>query len=339
MHDENRALRRERRAAWFIALAMLAATIYIVSQGGLLSGLFSGGDDENALPPFRHGQYRRAVTLPLDFAAQDAGARSAAFAQMQDYGINWVEIPLPVWNATARNLEYSSFDFRAAAALARECRDHGLGVTLLPLHWNGDTLSPAPVDETASAFLQGYRVLLLDCADLAASCGADAILFDALFGASGVSAGEWLALIEELRTRYGGALEARMSGRDTPLLYLRHLDGAHIPPDSLRAIELRREAPDAAIYLRLPLRDRYAAGALPWQLHNVKVHYDPDAVMRVLHTAEQQSFRGFTLSGGWAWTNVTVDNTPLGKLLRAQREHAHRRELERRRMEVAPGNE
>jgi hypothetical protein len=339
MHNETRAAQRERRAAWFIAVAMIAATMYIVSQGGLLSGLFSSGEEEVALPPLRDGQYRRAVTLPLDFAEQEAGKRSAAYAQIAAYGINWVEIPLPVWNATARNLEYSSFNFRAAAALVRECRDRGLGVTLLPLHWNGDTLSPAPPGNPAPAFLQAYRVLLLDCADLAASSGADAILFDALFGAAGVSAAEWLSLINEIRSRYGGAIEARMHEGETPPLYLRHLDGAHIPPDSLRAIELRGESADAAVYLRLPLRDHFMSGLLPWDAHFTGMHYDPDAVMHVLRTAERQHFRGFTLSGRWAWTNVTVDDTPLGTLLLAQRDRAHRRELERRRMEVSPGSE
>lgn len=339
MHEENRSALRERRTAWFIALSMVAATVYIVSQGGLLRGLFSGGEEEDALPPFREGQYRRAVTLPPDFSTKDDATRSAAFAQMRDYGINWVEIPLITWNATSRNLEYSSFDFRAAGALARACRARGFGVTLLPLHWNGDTLTPAPAGETAPAFLQAYRVLLIDCADLAASCGADAVLFDALFGAPGVSAAEWLSLITDIRSRYGGAIEARMNESETPPLYLRHLDGAHITPDSGRAATLRAEAPDAAMYLRLPLRDPHMAGILPWEAHAVGVHYDPEAVMRVLRMAEEPAYRGFTLTGLWAWTNVIVDDTPLGKLLRAQRDRALRRELEQRREMIAPRSE
>ncbi len=340
MQNDHRAETRERRSAWFIAVVMLAATIYLVSQGGLLSGLLGSEDAVTVdAPPDRTGQYRRAVTLSLHFMEKDAAERRRGFEQMRGYGINWVEIPLPVWKATSRNLEYSSFELDAVQALVRQCREHDLGTTLLPLYWNGDTLSATPEGDVAPALLQSYRIFALDLAALAASSHADAILLDALFGAPGVSASEWLSLLEDLRSTYHGAIDARMDEGSTPLLYLRHLDGAYIAPDTLRLAALRVESLEAAVYLRNPLRDRNIKTVLPWKPFLEGLHYDPDTIMQILDMAENNRVSGFTLTGLWAFTNVIVDGTPLGKLLRSHRERSLKRQLEQRRQVVSPGGE
>ena len=339
MSDHSRAENRERRSAWFIVVAMLAATVYVVSQGGLLNNLLPGDDAPVPAAESRAGQYRRAVTLPLHFADTPSAERSRVFSQLQEYGINWVEIPLPAWQATSRHLEYNSFDLSAASNLVTACRDAGFGVTLLPLYWNGDTLSPLPSGEPSSSLLQSYRDLALDLAALASSSGADALLLDALFGHSSVSATEWIALIEELRAAYAGALEIRIGDEATPLLYLRHFDGAHVAADSAAIVHLRHESAKAALYLRTGLRDRHEAGAFPWDVHSTGLAYDPDLIMQVLHTAEQPECNGFALSGSYAFTNVSVDGTPLGGILRSFRDRQQRRQLERRRERVSPGNE
>jgi hypothetical protein len=340
MHDDSHAEKRERRTAWFIAAVMLAATIYMVSQGGLLNGLIDFDTEEAPVASFadRSGQYRRGVTLPLNFVENERVVRRRSYEQLRSNAINWVEIPFPIWRATSRQLEYSSFDLDAVADLVRELKRESFGVTLLPLHWDGDTLSPSPRGKTASSFLQTYRVLLLDLADLASTSGADALLLDGLFGDPTVSATEWLSLIGDLRGKYRGSMEIRLDEDATPLLYLKHFDGAHISPDSLRLLALRDESPDTPIYLRNALRDRYTAGILPWQPHFTGQHHDPDAILHVLQIAERNALNGYTLCCRYAWENLIVDRTALGALLLRQRERSQQRQLEGRRQQFETKN-
>ncbi|MCB2206383.1 hypothetical protein KQI65_16685 [bacterium] len=336
MRNDAGAAGRERRAAWFIAAAMLVAIVYIVSQGGLLKDILGGSESvEQEMPPYHRGQFRRAVMLPLNFMEKEATERNRATAQMKEYGINWLEVPLPVWQATSRNLEYNSFDLRATTDMIHNLREQDFGITLVPLYWNGDTLSTAPQGELGAAFLQSYRVLLLDLAGHATTSGADAILLDALFGEPSVSATEWLALITDMRKLYAGSLEIRLDSAATPEMYLRHFDGAHIAPDSLRLIAIREDAPDKPIYLRNPLRDRYASGLFPWDPVNANLHHDLHILTRILDLTESMSTGGFTLAGLSAYTNCSVDRTPLGALLKSHHRRSLQHQLEQRQQSLS----
>jgi hypothetical protein len=86
------------------------------------------------------------------------------------------------------------------------------------------------------------------------------------------------------------------------------------------------------------LRDRYAAGTLPWQPHFTGLHHDPDAILHVLQIAERNALNGYTLCGRYAWDNLIVDRTALGALLLRQRERSQQRQLEGRRQQFETKN-
>jgi hypothetical protein len=320
---------RERRTAWFIAAAMLAALLYFASQGGLLSGLLNDLQLQEAKKAAVSSQVdfskinRRTVTLPLSITALSEKDLDSQLRQLHRNAINWVLLRLPVWTPTSRNLEYSSFDMDRARTVIRKARTLGIGVTVAPMFWDGATLSAMPRADITAAFFASYSDMILDVASMASTSGADALLLDALFGAPAVSAAEWVQLISELRAEFFDALEVRMNAGETPLAYLRQFDGVHISPDSAAITRLNSEAEGSRIHFMMENEDSYTSSLEQWKPVLVTRADMEAALAKMLSFVKRsKNLSGFTLSGTVIYEQLTaIDDPPSPLVHTLQRLH------------------
>ena len=338
MHSDHRSRSRERRTAWFIAAVMVAALLYFASQGGIIQDIMTTSE----APPEEYadlsGITRRAVELPLDFPAYEQTRIDRTAAELRSNAVNWVVLRVSLWVPTPRGIEYSSFDLRETEEAVRRLKTAGLGVTLAPVYWDGSALRSMPPFAPQRSFFRGYRVMLLDMASAASTSGADALLLDGLFGFGGISAGSWLQLLTDIRGRFGGSLEARMDSGQTAALYLRHLDGAHISPDSAHVARLRQEeSDDAHLFLLMHADDRYESSVEAWEPLLVEEDDVLQYAMQLISREEDGAgTAGFTLAGVQSYRQLLQEDSPLARAMRGRRQRGLIRELNRRQQEILP---
>ena len=190
------------------------------------------------------------------------------------------------------------------------------------------------------------RDRLLDIAHLCATSGADSFLLDGMFGSEIVSASEWLELLTELRAIYPGSIEVRMGTNETPVLYLPHVDAAHVT--SRTAVELlRTAAPETVLQLRLPTGDRYDAALEAWTPMLSESDTARAPVLRFLDAEiTSPAADGFVITGAMVFDMLSEEKqaaNPLGQRFRELRRAAMDRELGKGRPELRnlplPGSE
>lgn len=343
MSIESGSRRREVHTAWFIAALMLAALVYFVSQGGLLQQFLSDEPDTaDDSPSAVHGEraqrlthYRRTVVLPLATCYEHSDSLELEFSRLKTTGVNWVEIRIPIWTPTTRRLEYDRFTLDEIPHLVQLAHRTQLGVTVSVLYWDGAALTVTPQVDVTSGLYSSYRDMLLDVAQ--AATDADAFLLDALFGASDVSAAEWLELLGELRTAFHGAIEQHVVNQEKFSPYLRQLDAAHFPTDSSVYRHLRRAEPNLRLFLRSEESDSYTSGLQLWKAVLQKVSVRETALLETIAlAAELDKLDGFTLCGERAYRQCAMDTdygTEVMHSFRALVKQQFLRELE------GPGHE
>lgn len=337
MQADDRARTRERRTAWFITIVMVAAVLYFASQGGIVQDLIEEQQEAPAQFEDLSGITRRGVVLPLDFPAYETERMERTADALRDDAVNWVVVRFPVWTPTPRNIEYSSFALRRTADAIRLLKAQGLGVSLAPVYWDGRTLASMPSVFPVRAFFRGYREMLLDMADAATRGGADALLLDGLFGFRGISAASWLQVIEDLRAHFPRAIEARADTAETPLLYLRHLDAAHVPPDTARVAAVSADESDVRVLYLQRSHDRYGSGLEPWEPVLIETADILQESTELVEDEENDARTdGFTLTGMQAYEQLLMDESPLTRQLRMRRQRGLVRELNQRQQQLVP---
>jgi len=349
MTPDTGSRRREIHTAWFIAALMFSALVYFVSQGGLIQQflpdeaanetVFDADQQQDRLK--RLERYRRSIALPLSATSTENDSLAHAFARLRQIGINWVELRVPLWTATARRLEYSAFELDEITRIIDLAHSYQCGVTIAPMYWDGEFLSTAPRVDVSSGLYASYRDMLLDLTRATASAGADALLLDDLFGAAGVSATEWVTLLDELRSEFGGSLELRTDEQSTPSPYLRQLDAAHIPADTALYYHIRESEPGVRLLLRSVDSDRYTSEMDRWNPVLRDFSADEHALFETITLAKKlDSLGGFVLSGEHVYsvsTSGAVNGSGFLRKLRELIELQFNRELEENRQQLRAG--
>lgn len=333
----------ERYTAYFILAVMVLALFWFVRQAGWLGG----GSEEIEAPaappsPAKQITQRRGLILPvMELSELREQLDIASASALNENGINWLMVRLPVWTPSSRRFEYDSFAFENLAGIVETAQAAGMGVTLAPVYWDGSALHSTPPVPVNSRLFGHYRDLLLRLADIAAESRADALLLDGLFGSSAVSASEWVDLLAELRTKYSGRIEGRFDKGHIPVIFMNQLDGACMELsggdstgkdyDMLGA--LLTAYPDKGVTALMPESDRYASAGMPWQpvLDAKGGAADPENYLSTPFLSSAKC-DGFFLSGDRAFRMLTarpLSEIPLARALRALRSDNIRKLLER----------
>lgn len=318
MHESQSPPPRERRTAWFLVAVMVFAFLWFAGQAGWFSNVVEENPSTAAPPsPARQITQRRGLMLPLlELATLSERLDKKSAASLNDNGINWLMVRMPVWTPTPRRFEYNGFDLDHFTDIVATAHAAGMGVTLAPVYWDGIAVHGIPPVSLGAPLFGQYRDMLLDLASVAAESGADALLLDGLFGNTAVSAGEWVDLLAELRAVYSGRIEGSFEKGHIPAIYIDPLDGACLElsgSDSTSTGVNMFDAlivayPDKGVTALMPESDRYSADGTPWQPA-------PDAnagtanLEQFLSTAFLSSPKcdGFFLSGERTFRILTAD--------------------------------
>lgn len=340
---------RERVATWFIAAVMVAALLWFAGQAGWFVPR-----EQATIPsvtvhqPGKNISMRRGLALPvMPIAELRDRVDATTCAQLHANGVNWILIRLPLWIPSPRRLEYDAFDFARVQDIIIQARAAGLGVSLSPVYWDGSAMHDQPPVRITSSFLHQYRDMLLKIAAMAREYGADALLLDGLFGNPGVSVSDWLQLLGDIRGVFPGALEARLEDGNTPLMYIRQLDGGLLSAldrqdtpeavvnDSLIAAYRSEAGSETKLFLVMPDVDVYAADGLPWIPVLSRTGNSLAGAAALLHLPFilPDTCDGFFLFGSEVFEQLSASSAevpPLARRLRALRQMVISNALERR---------
>lgn len=280
---------------------------------------------------------------PLSALRERLDAASAS--ALNENGINWLMVRLPVWTPSPRRFEYSSFEFENLAGIVETAQAAGMGVTLAPVYWDGAALHSTPTVPVNTTLFGHYRDLLLRLADVAVESRADALLLDGLFGSPAVSASEWVDLLAELRTKYSGRIEGRFDKGHIPVIYIDQLDGACMELSGADSTDTGYDMfdalivayPEKGVTALMPESNRYSSAGMPWQ-PALDAKASTANPVDYLSTPFLSSAKcdGFFLSGDRAFRMLAAgqeQDIPLARKLRAMREENLRKLLEKGRRE------
>lgn len=347
MHESLNAPPRERRVAYVLVAVMVLALLWFAGQAGWFSAAVEESPSAAAPPsPAQQISQRRGLILPLmELAAIGERLDAKSAAALNDNGINWLMVRVPVWTPSPRRFEYNGFDLDHFSGIVASAHAAGMGVTLAPVYWDGSAVSGTPPVPVNAPLFGLYRDMLLELASVAAESGADALLLDGLFGNTAVSAAEWVDLLAELRAEYSGRIEGRFDNGHNPVIYIDQLDGACLELsgsdstgtgyDMLDALLIAY--PDKGVTALMPDSDRYLSDGAPWQpaLDAKAGTANPENYLSTAFLSSPKC-NGFFLSGDRTFRMLSADpeqDIPLVRRLHALRDANLKKLLEKGRRE------
>lgn len=338
---------RERRTVYFLLAVMVLALLWFAGTAGWFPGAEVERPRETPPPsPAQQISQRRGLMLPImGTAALVARLDANAAATLNDNGINWLMVGVPVWTPSPRRFEYNSFDLDHLTGIVATAHAAGMGVTLAPVYWDGNLVRAIPSVPVNATLFGRYRDMLLDLASVAEESGADALLLDGLFGNTAVSASEWVDLLGEVRGEFPGRIEGRFDNGHIPPVYIDQLDGACMDVSDGDSTSTGYNMLDAllvaypakGVTALMPEPDRYIADGSPWT-PTLASKQDPGNPLDFLSlpflSADQCN--GFFLSGDKTFRMLAAEpeqDIPLVRRLHALRDENLKILLEKGRRE------